>query len=120
MKSSKRSTSQPISYRATSNNAVAFSPTYLESKKNSSSAASLNNSKDKLKSLNLPQLPPPKPKVKIPGLNRPQAADPKQWGKKSSVENSDVHDDLKELNINSSGGNKKKSKQKQLLFHIGI
>ncbi|CAI4055893.1 hypothetical protein N7582_000457 [Saccharomyces uvarum] len=120
VKSSKRSTSQPISYRATSNNAVAFSPTYLESKKNSSSAASLNNSKDKLKSLNLPQLPPPKPKVKIPGLNRPQAADPKQWGKKSSVENSDVHDDLKELNINSSGGNKKKSKQKQLLFHIGI
>ncbi|EJS42255.1 YDR266C [Saccharomyces arboricola H-6] len=118
VRGTKKTTSQPIVYRA-SNNAVAFSPTYLESKKNSSSSSSLNNSKDKLKSLNLPQLPPPKPKVQIPGLNRPQVADPKRWGKKSNTESVSVHDDLRELNI-SSGGNKKKGKQKQLLFHIGV
>lgn len=113
----KRTTPQSVSYR-TSTNTVAFSPTYLESKKGSSST-SLNNSKDKLKSLNLPQLPPPKPKVQIPGLNRPQIADPKQWGKKSSTQDTNVHDNLRELNT-TSGGNKKKGKQKQLLFHIGV
>ncbi|CAI4058716.1 E3 ubiquitin-protein ligase HEL2 SKDI_04G4800 [Saccharomyces kudriavzevii IFO 1802] len=118
VKSAKRTNSQPVSYRA-SNNAVAFSPTYLESKKNSSSTTSLNNSKDKLKSLNLPQLPPPKPKVQIPGLNRPQIADPKRWGKNPSIENLNVHEDLRNLNI-GGGGNRKKGKQKQLLFHIGV
>ncbi|CAI4058698.1 hypothetical protein SKDZ_04G4700 [Saccharomyces kudriavzevii ZP591] len=118
VKSAKRTNSQPVSYRA-SNNAVAFSPTYLESKKKSSSTTSLNNSKDKLKSLNLPQLPPPKPKVQIPGLNRPQIADPKRWGKNPSTENLNVHEDLRNLNI-GGGGNRKKGKQKQLLFHIGV
>lgn len=118
VKNIKRATPPSVSYQ-NSTNTVAFSPTYLESKKNSSSVSSLNNGRDKLKSLNLPQLPPPRPKVQIPGLNRPQIADPKQWGKKSSTENASVHDDLRELNI-SSGGNKKKGKQKQLLFHIGV
>ncbi|CCK68753.1 E3 ubiquitin-protein ligase HEL2 KNAG_0B03110 [Huiozyma naganishii CBS 8797] len=78
--------------------------------------------RDKLADLNLPSLPTPKPKVYIPPVHETVLPDPKQWGKtrgepKAKSEDSDL---LANLTIRDNGNSKRKGKQKQLLFHIGM
>lgn len=72
-----------------------------------------------------PKLQPPKQKKFVaPPVKQHNIPNPSSWGK-TSTSNSNSSDDLVDLNalgntLPNTGGNKKKSKQKQLLFHIGI
>ncbi|EDO16782.1 hypothetical protein Kpol_526p35 [Vanderwaltozyma polyspora DSM 70294] len=112
-----------------------FTPTYLKNKSqspapsassSSTSISSQNNvivnknmkGKDKLSSLKLESLPTPKPRVYIPPVHEPIIPDPKKWGK-GTKEPGTPDDELAGLVIDG-GNSKKKGKQKQLLFHIGI
>ncbi|QLG74925.1 hypothetical protein HG535_0H02520 [Zygotorulaspora mrakii] len=105
--------------RTASDNTVNFTPTYLDKKKNVTSARPSNKSQNKLAALDLPTLPTPKPKVYIPPLNRPNIPDPKKWGKQPVPQ--ELTDDITNLSLSSSSSSgRKKGKQKQLLFHIGI
>lgn len=113
----KRSSPLPVVKKAAADSSAVVTPKYLENRQKSSSSSSLSSgSTNKLAGLDLPTLPTPKPKVYIPPVNRPNLPDPKKWGQKP--EKSQDADGASELNTGSSG--KKKGKQKQLLFHIGI
>lgn len=106
----------PVVKNAPSNNTVQLTPRYLETKQKSASSSSLTGN-NKLAALDLPSLPKPKPKFVPPPVNQPKIPDPKKWGQKTSQ----LTDELADLGLNSSSSNgKKKGKQKQLLFHIGI
>lgn len=116
----KRSSPAPVVKKAPANSSVVVTPRYLENKQKSSSSSSLSSgSGNKLAGLDLPSLPTPKPKVYIPPLNRPNLPDPKKWGQKSNSPATDNSSSDLNLSAAASSG-KKKGKQKQLLFHIGI
>ena len=117
-------------------NSVNYSPSYLNktnvstnmtSSSSSSSLSSVSGTstpqvnsrgKDKLSSLNLESLPTPKPRVYIPPIHKTKIPNPKNWGKEPAPVQHATNG-LESLLI-SSGNSKKKGKQKQLLFHIGI
>ncbi|CEP62321.1 E3 ubiquitin-protein ligase HEL2 LALA0_S05e02960g [Lachancea lanzarotensis] len=90
-----------------------YKPTYLQDKKSTSSSTTSLDRKM------FPPLPKPqKPTFRAPPVNKPNIANPSQWGK--------VHEDASttlqtfDADAASSSHGKKKGKQKQLLFHIGI
>lgn len=116
----KRNSPSPVVRKAPPNNAVEVTPRYLENRQKSASSSSLSKGGGKLAALDLPSLPKPKAKFVPPPLNKPNIPDPKKWGQ-NSPNGSNATDGLADLNLNSSSTNgKKKAKQKQLLFHIGI
>lgn len=111
---------KPVTRTATSGNSVSITPNYLDRKQKSTSSPSLFKGRNKLAELDLPSLPTPKAKVHIPPVNRPNIPDPKQWGK-PDTKRTDPTDEFTNLNLDLSSSNgKKKGKQKQLIFHIGI
>ncbi|SCU93123.1 LADA_0G01464g1_1 [Lachancea dasiensis] len=86
-----------------------YKPTYLDSKVSTSqSTPSLNRSK-------FPPLPKPQEKrFRAPLVNEPNIPDPSQWSKAPQGAQQSSEDFIPLSN------GKKKGKQKQLLFHIGI
>ncbi|CCE62191.1 hypothetical protein TPHA_0C00340 [Tetrapisispora phaffii CBS 4417] len=81
----------------------------------------LGKGKSKLAAMSLESLPTPKPRVHIPPVREIKLPDSKNWGKSNGRSNDIPDDDLSNLMIdNSNNKGKKKGKQKQLLFHIGI
>lgn len=111
-----------VSAKPTSANRVEFTtaPQSRSATPSWGSTSSTSKPKNTLADLNLPSLPTPKPKVYIPPVHEPVIPDPKKWGTKTEAPKptSEEEELLQNLSLNSKS--KKKGKQKQLLFHIGV
>lgn len=113
-------TPTPIVRPSLSNNTVNISPNYLDKKKTTGANSYMSKGQNKLAGFDLPSLPTPKPKVYIPPLKKTDIPNPKNWGKQSPESGAPTNG-MRNLDLSSSSSNgKKKGKQKQLLFHIGI